>query len=287
MYRFNNLLEVGFISTLIAVMSESFISIHVSYSILVLLVCIDTIIGIIYARKMQRFSSRGLKKIVNKIFTYSISIITIRLLEIIIVEIYSTSFLTNTIIAFLALTEVVSIMENLTLLGVPISTRILSIVLETLKIGQISKETKEDTSDYTKEIDDIINYQLPEFVGFKEMRKLNEIQFVVWKDIVKQIDMSFNTEKMLSNEYVYYKTISLIELGLKDMKIRWQEEDISFEYIISFSRLLRRMLDKLKIKINDISYSSDNILVKKQKLIESIITMLYKYVLEAQKQLIE
>ena len=150
----------------LGVFCELFTSIQISYTILLILIIIDTITGICTAIKYKRFSSTGLRKAAKKIITYTLCILTVQLLETILRPLFTATMLSQLIIAYLAITESFSIMENLTLLGAPIPSNILPILITTLKIPAISSPIVDTTKvniDNFSNIDDMIDYQIPAF----------------------------------------------------------------------------------------------------------------------------
>ena len=128
------LLKIYGVSGILGSLSEIFTSMQTSYIILLVLIILDTLTGISTAIKYKRFSSTGLRKATKKIITYTLCIITVRLLETILNPLVTTTMLSQIIIAFLAITESVSILENLTLLGAPIPSNILPLLIKILKI---------------------------------------------------------------------------------------------------------------------------------------------------------
>lgn len=87
------------------------------YEVLFILVIIDTILGVLKASKRNEISSNKAKGVVYKLFLYYLLIIATH--QIIRLE-SSLMILEQFVVLFLACTELLSIVENLNILGVPI-----------------------------------------------------------------------------------------------------------------------------------------------------------------------
>lgn len=285
MNRLNHFLEISLASGMLGVISEYLAGVHVSCMILTLLIIIDTTAGILNARKYHRFSSRGLKLLVKKVMSYGVAILTVRLLEINIFSSLNTSVLSNTLASFLAITESVSILENLALLGAPLPPNILSFLLENLKIAQIGNTftgAAKKNKSYMSEIEDIIAYHIPTFEKTC-LRGLLEVKFEVWKNVAIQLDIALNDVTEMDNEHLYFQVLSLIELALRDMNVRWEEEQIPKDCIQRFTKGHQPKVDNWLKKVNTICHSKDGVQEKKNQLIESIIVLLYQTIVDAHK----
>jgi len=163
MNYFKNAANFWQIKALTGLFITLFSPVEVSFIALLVLILIDTFTGMAQACKFKRFSSNGLRKAVNKIVMYSVAIITARLLEMGILYFFITFVFSQFIVGFLILTEVISIVENLILLGVPIPRNFISVLLRNIKILGLENIVRQSIDDYSqsKEIEEIINYQLP------------------------------------------------------------------------------------------------------------------------------
>jgi len=123
-------LQISLLSGILGFVSEYFGSIELPFVILMILIIIDTATGISRAIKYDRFSSRGFRKLIKKIVLYSTCIVTVRLLEIGVLSLIKTSLLSQITVAFLIITEAISILENLTLLGTPIPAKLIKLFLD-------------------------------------------------------------------------------------------------------------------------------------------------------------
>ena len=276
-------LKIYGVSGILGLLLDMFTSMQTSYIILLVLIILDTLVGISTAIKYKRFSSTGLRKATKKIITYTLCIITVKLLETILNPLITTSMLSQIIIAFLGITESVSILENLTLLGVPIAANIIPLLIKTLKIPglndilEISKNKKNDFSD----IDDIINYQIPAFED-KYIRRFLEIKCDVIKAIINQI-MLIDETTSANPDILFYKILSTVELGFNDMNKKWEEEKIPTKYIKNLSWQNQPKVKKCVVKLKSICYSDKSTSEKKNQIIDCIVIILYQTIIDARK----
>ncbi len=279
------LLKILGVSGILGFLSEIFTSIQTSYIILLVLIILDTLIGISTAIKYKRFCSKGLCKFTKKVMTYTISIITVRLLEIILDPLVATTMLSQIIVAFLAITESVSILENLTLLGAPIPSNILPLLIKILKIPGLNTilETSKDKEKEFSDIDDIINYQIPTFED-KNMRTFLEIKYNAWKSIISQVMLIDETTND-NPDILFYKILSFVELGRLDMNKRWAEENIPTKYIKNFSQKNQSKIDKCLEKLKITCYSQKTTKEKKDQIIDCIVIILYQTIIDARKSI--
>lgn len=245
---------------------------------------IDTFTGMTVAIKYKKFSSKGLSKFIKKIITYTVSIMTVRLLEMGVMSLVKTTILSQIMIAFLALTETVSTLENLALLGVPIPGNFISFLFGNLKIPQLNTMLKTEHHNVRNisDIEELIKYQIPTF-GDKYMRRLLEISFEAWKDIVLQINNICSEKMQDSNEIIYYKLMALIELEFKEMKELWKEEKIPQAYIDRFYLCHQPKMERWLNKIRYICFSEETIERKKEQLTDGVRTILYQTILDGRR----
>lgn len=269
---------------ILGIFCELFTSIQTSYTVLLMLIIIDTITGICTALKYKRFSSTGLRKAAKKIITYTLCILTVELLETILKPLFTTTMLSQIIIAYLAVTESFSIMENLTLLGAPMPSNILHILITTLKIPGVNSSVV-DTSkvEYNKfsNIDDIIDYQIPAFED-KYIRRFLEIKCGVMKNIINQI-MIINETTNDNPDILFYKILSILELGLSDMNKKWIEEKIPTKFLENYSKVNQPKVDRCLEKLKISCYSKKTIKEKKDEIIDCFLVILYQTIIDARK----
>lgn len=278
-------LKICEVSGILGFLSEIFTNIQTSYIILLVLIALDTFTGIFTAIKYKRFCSKGLCKFIKKIIPYSFSIITVRLLETILAPLVTTTMLSQVTIAFLAITESVSILENLTLLGVPLPANILPLLIKTLKIPGLNTvlENSKDKAKEFSDIDDIINYQIPTFED-KAMRTFLEIKYDAWKTIINQIVLIDETTTD-NPDILYYKILSIVKLGLDDVNKKWAKEKIPPKYIRNFSEKNQAKVDKCFDKLKVTCYSEKTTKEKKDQIIDCIVIILYQTIIDARKSM--
>lgn len=283
MFVINSVFEFTFTSGLIVDKFKDLSTFQISSLILITLITIDTILGVKVAIKYNRVGSRGLLKFAKKVVLYTTAIISVRLLEIGILTFINTTLLSQLMLAFLILSETISILENLTILGVPIPSNFIAIMLNNLKIVGFDKvlEARKNNEKDIIEIDDIIRYQLPNFKD-KDVRKLLEIKFRTWKSISEQITNGIS-ESDSSNERLYYKVLSLIELGFKEMEYEFEKEKVCKECVEQFLKIHQSKRNKLLKKIEEICYSKKTIQNKKEEVIDGILVLLYETILDVYK----
>jgi toxin secretion/phage lysis holin len=276
-------LEVFWISGVIGVISRFLGTVETSYAILLVLLIIDTITGVSVAVKQRRFNSKGLSRLINKIATYTAAVITVRLLEIGILPLLETMLLSQTIIAFLQVIEAVSILENLTLLGVPLPRKLIHILLKHLKIPGLEQALKinKDHEKDIKQIEELIKLHVKS-IQDAHIKKLLEIKFEVLKNMAYEINIIYN-EQENNNELIFYKTMFLVELTFEEMRERWKEEKIPRDYINYCNEVCQPKVDRWLQKIYDICYSELSIDQKKDQLIDNLIIMLYQTLFTVQK----
>lgn len=281
MNKTESLLTIFFASGIIGVISEFLSAAQTPLLILLVLIMIDTVAELAKAIKLKRFNSKVLKKFLRKVVTYTTAIVSVRLLEIGILTIYETTMISQIMAAYLIITEVLSILENITLLGVPIPGNFAFILTGFLRVPGINniKLGRERDNDIS-EIDDIIDYQIP-VIQDGNTRKLLEIKFEIWKKLIIRIDES-QFERNTANEVFYYKTMALIEISFKDMEDRWKEE-VPKRCIDLFTSWHDKRVNNWLKKVHEICYSDDLPNDKKEKLIDSIIVVLYQTIIDVQK----
>ena len=284
MNRTTYIIELSFLSGVLAVIRTFFGTIHTSYIILLLLIGLDTITGMCAALKYKRFNSRGLYKLIKKSLTYTAAIITIKLLEVGIITLVETSFLSQIIVAFLQITETISILENLTLLGVPLPKNFIDFLLRNIAIPglsgtlQIARNKQRDIC----EIDNIINHQVPT-LNDKYIKELLIIRFNFWKKMIMNVIRIFEDSTSNDNKHLYYKMMSIMQVELKDMKGITKEADIPENYINLCEKTYRTQVDKWLNKIRDICFSDMSKEEKKSKIINSIVVLSYETMLNAHR----
>lgn len=272
------------IKTLIGIAVASFSPIWAAFTILLLLILIDTITGITQALQLKCFSSRFLRKAVKKIITYSVCILTTRLLEQGFDFFFQTTVITQTIIGFLIVTEAISILENLTLIGVPLPKGLVDLILKNLMaagLGDMVKEGIGKSSDL-KEIDAIIYYQLPAFKN-EGLRKLLQILCETWAKLIILIKTNLDVNNITSNDILYYKVMSYIETSIREKEEIWKENGISKECIDSFNKWHEERVTLFFQNVKNISYSEKSLEEKIQELADRVMVLVYQTMTDAHR----
>ncbi|MCJ7689096.1 MAG: phage holin family protein [Clostridiaceae bacterium] len=264
---------------------QVFTGMQSSYIILLTLIALDTFTGIAVALRYKRFSSTGLRKFIRKVITYTLSMITVRLLEIILNPIIITTMLSKIIIAFLAITESLSILENLTLLGVPLPPNILILLIKRLKIpildAMVENSNNKDEDFY--DMDYIINSQIDN-ISDKYIKIFLKIRYDAFKSLINQIILIDETNN--NSDIFFYEIVSYVELSLNNVSKEYTKKNIPVNYIEMFSKNNHSttfdFLEKLKITC---CCSEKTIKEKKNKLIDDIIIIMYQSIFEARKNI--
>jgi len=89
-------------------------------------------------------------------------------------------------------------------------------------------------------------------------------------------------EGEISNDHIYYKVISLIQLGLNEIQDKWKDE-VPQDYINKFNTCHQPKVDTWLKKISLICYSNESVTNKKERLVESILIILYETIIDARK----
>lgn len=257
---------------------------RVALWILLAFIVIDTITGCCNAIKTRKFSSKRFQKAVKKIFTYFTTIIVIRMLEVGIAPLFDTTLITKFITTFLILTEAISILENLTLCGVPLPPGVLRLILGSLNFQKFYEIFGKgfDKQKHLIEIDEIIQYQVP-MVKKECTQKLLIIKFEEWKNAVSLIDQQLSENPPDSNELLFYRISSLIKSTNVMIDDKWIEEGIAKSCIDNFNKChIKRVEDWVK-DIEVICYKADSIEFKRKAIIEKTIIILYQTVIDVQK----
>lgn len=245
------------------------------YFILITLILIDTISGIAKGKKYHSFSLKRFSNLLIKIVTYTASIFTVRLLEVGIASLYETTLLSQLIIVYLILAEVTSVLENLTLLGVPIPSNFIPKLLSQIKIQGIHnlKNTADEHYKQKSEIKDIIKLQIPE-IKDDQMQQSILIYFNFWEKVLTDIDSLFKEDENIDS--IYFKLTFLIHISINEINIQWLKEGIPTQYIIKINEKNKRVVADLSKKIEKILYGSHSINSKQEQVKYLILVSIYQ-----------
>lgn len=284
----NNLMKLSTDNLQNKIIMGIFLSIISSFKteliILVLMIILDTLTGTLYAIKMKKFSMKGLKRGLKKILFYSLLVLVIRLVEIGISSLYSTTILTNIITSTLIIIEATSSLRNLVLLDVPLPKGIADFILKQVSNTPISNLVLSSThnKDYIEEINDMLNVVLP-IIEDKNFRHLLEIKFEEWTSLVNHIDIDFNKIYSNNSEILFFRLSTLISATRLRIRDRWQKEGIPSDCTKTFDDWheikFNKWLATLKLAcINDTDMDK-----KKTEIIEKLIIFLYKTITDIKK----
>lgn len=252
------------------------------FIVLITLILIDTVSGIAKGKKYQRFSLKRFSKVFVKLATYTASILTVRLLEIGIDSLYSTTVISQLIIVYLILAEVTSILENLTLLGVPIPSNFIPLILNQIKIPGIHNFKNKDGEHYKQknEIKEIIKQQIP-VIKDNQCQKSLLIYFNFWEKALLEIDNLFEEENTVEN--IYFKLLLLIHLSINEINILWLKEGVPEQNILAINEKHKEIITDLSKKIERTLYSQHSINSKKEQIKYFILVNIYQIYSTAKK----
>ncbi len=282
----DKVLSLWHLKVALSIMLSLFAPVQLSIVIVYGMVFLDTITGITCAIIMKRFNSRICRKIFKKLLVYSTCILTIRLVEIGALSSFNTSAFTQFTAGFLIITEAISILENLSVLGLPIPKNFVNILFKQIRIGGLENFIIYNKNSELTEIEDILNFQIS---GIKNnnIRKLLQISFEQYIEIGNQIIKYFNNIKKHDNDLIYYKVLSIIQIGFEEISNNWNEENIPEEVINGFKEKIRPIVDEWINEVKEICYRLISVSKKKEELIKKLTVLVYRIVISAQKNFLE
>lgn len=285
MGEITKLIEMWELKLIIGSILAVFAPFKTAMAILLVMIIIDTATGSYYAAKIGKFSSKRFRKGVGKTITYMTSIIVMRLLEVGIESIIATTLITLIIVDYLIITEAISILENLTLLDVPLPAGFLKIILKSINYHKFTDLFSKglEKQNYLSEIDEIIDYQIPT-IKSGCMRELLAIKFNEWKSVINIIDMQLSNDNSISSDLIYYRVSALITATNNALVDKWAEAGISQECISLFYACHEKRVKKWIELIKQICYSEENVENKKKQIIEKTIILLYQTIIDIQKE---
>lgn len=253
--------------------------------ILFIMIFMDTLTGCIYAFKVRRFSSGKLRRGLGKLIIYTSSIVVVRLLEIGIYEVFKTTTFTNVIISYLVLTESLSVLENLTLLGAPLPMGLKNIILSQIKNNILGVMFKNGirNMDLLSEILDMINYQLPPIKNDK-LRLFLKIKLEEWSEFIVLVSKQFaNYSKDENKELIYLRVTTQISFTLNKVNERCVEDSIPKSLIDSFNKIHDIRIEQMINDIRRICYEGPIVGEIREKVCERVIVYLYQNIVNAHK----
>jgi toxin secretion/phage lysis holin len=285
MNRSAQLIEIGILSGLLGLIAEYFGAVRVVFIILAIMISIDTLTGIAAAIKHSKFRLRGTVRVVRKVVTYSLCVITVRLLEISMQGLFETAALSQMMGVFLMINETISILENLAVIGVPLPSNFVLFLLRQLRIPGIKrlvKNTPRNEDWYIDDIDDILRYQIPVFTD-ECTKTMLEIKINAWKLLIKQLRRVFREQNDGNKDLVYYKILNHVQNMNNEVENRWRKEGVSKKCAEAFNSFHAEKVEKWLQKVRSLCYSDDRTRDKEEQFIESIVILLYQTIIDARK----
>lgn len=282
---FNSIFETWQLKLIISVFVALFSPFKLTLLVLFTLIIIDNLTGSVYAISIKKFSSTGLRRGLKKIFIYCICILVVRLAEIGIKPLLDTIYLTNSIIAYLILTEALSSLENLTLLGVALPTRLKAFILNQIQIKGLKDLLQEDSAkrDFIQEVLEMVDCYFPVIKDYK-IKQLLDIKFKEWAQFINIIDNEFSKSSSDNSELLYYRISNLIHSTIIRINEKWVQEGISKECIDAFNTWHSKRITILLSDIKNICQSNESLNQKRIGIIEMVLLFLYKTLTDIQKQ---
>lgn len=284
MHELIRLEDVWYVKVIFAVLTTLFSPFEISLAVLCSMIVIDTIAGSIYAFKIKKFNSRGFRKGLSKILIYFLCIMVVRLLEIGITPIFSTTHITEFITGYLTLTECFSILENLTLLGAPLPPGIAKIIINNIKSDAFKNVVYQgaDRKNYKEEMLDMINYSIPNIKGEK-MKSVLEVKLNEWIKFIDILDREMFKADNYSKDLLLCKILVLIEATANKTCEGWDIEVMPDNYHEGLMKMHKPRVDEYMMQIKTICDSDETIDKKKNEIIEKTIILLYKTMTDIQK----
>lgn len=210
--------------------------------------------------------------------------LVIRLVEIGISSIYSTTILTNIFASTLIIIEATSSLENLVLLGVPLPKGISDFILKQISNTPISNLVISSThrQDYIEEINDMLSVALP-IVEDKYFKRLLEIKFEEWTSLVNHIDVDFSSIYSDNKEILFFRISTLVSATRIRIRDRWLKEGIPAECIKSFNDWHEIKFTKWLATLKLVCLNDNDMDKKKTEIIEKLIVFLYKTITDIKK----
>lgn len=266
-----------FLSTIIAIFSP----LQLPISILITLIIIDTITGSFYAMKMKNFNTLKFKKGIFKIATYFLVILIIRLLEIGISSIVNTIAITHAVTTYLIITEGLSSLENLTLLGFPVPKFAKDIILRQFDNTIIEPLFKSNDTNFTLPEDIKSLSESISSITEPQLRSLYSIVIYELGNFVMNINSNAFYTSNNNNDLFYYKVMASINVSYDKIYLKCKKENISNELV---EKILNPKSDEMidwKNKIKILCYKDITLEEKKQSITEDILLFIYKLVANA------
>lgn len=207
------------------------------------LVAIDFITGFAIGVMHHTVSSERICKGVKKILLYSLTVFAVRLVEIQIG--FDSMAISKFVILYLSFTELISIMENLILIGVPLPASFIDIIGKQVKIKAIEDLILRSkvVSNELRDIEDIIQYHIPK-VHSKSLRRLLLAKMTAWAMAVKTVGKArISTNGKKSGELFWLKIKMVFDEAVEEMEKNWEKAKISHQIVDGFTEWHKDRVD--------------------------------------------
>lgn len=283
MDNINSFLECWPVKILLSALITVFSPFEAPVLALLILIIINSLISAYHDIKIKSLNIHRLKKFNSKILFYFLAILVVRLLEIGIQPIISTTSITHAMVSYLILTVAFETLEILVLLGVPVPDGLKNFVMKDFENTVVKSlfNGKNSKVSAVAEIDDFSHeffLTLPE----ENLREFYEIIVYEWSKFINVI----NNDSFVSsnNDLLYYKILATIKATESTIVDEWKVRNVPQELISSFEKNYKIEADNFKNSIKPLCYSDESLDFKKRKITEDVQIFLYKLISESPSQ---
>ncbi len=187
-YYINQVLSLLGIKALVALLFAALVPHQITIQVLVALFTVDFITGVWVAKQMRRLSSAGMRRGLAKILIYFVFVAVVAMAE---QSVIGSAHATKAAIGLLVATELVSIVENLIWLGLPVpyAAKVLSVVSS--KAKNFGFRTAVDDSDvaltYTRDMVEILNNNVPR-IRDTTLRECLKVYCASWYTFIRDLE---------------------------------------------------------------------------------------------------
>jgi phage-related holin len=202
----------------------------VALLVLATLILMDTLLGTWYAIKGGFFTSRGMKKTLVKVILYSLSVGSVKALELLVGP--NLRIIVETMFIYLSLIEVKSIFENLTKMGLPIPRDFLiNIVKKIPFLGAIADEMEIASNPELLSLDKMMR-EFFSIIRDKKKAKLLKIKWAVWREFCENI-LKIKVEDNDDETFLQAATLES-HIAMRVITNRWRDNNVDKELISEF-----------------------------------------------------
>ncbi len=191
---------------------------------------IDFLLGISLALKMGRFSSAGLRRGFVKLALYALLICAVSVPE---NEFFGTSYATRAVTGLIVLTELISILENMTLLGLPVpfSRQLMKMVADKARLYGLSPSTATiDGSPVLIDLMDLLNERIPTLLH-SELRVPMKIYVRVWINFAASLKVDYMAG---SPDIMFERVNQQIDLAVTRAVTTFREQGVPEKHVRVF-----------------------------------------------------